>query len=273
MSESLLTSSALTFTAKAVLLGERLDLRALGATSRTGSAPLVIETRGGGLAVLFRYGAAVLYDLTTLDEDEFIRQIMPRVLQPFSDTERETETVSVRIDSQARDAMESSTVILTDKSNERLQLVADVLSKSVALAKHENTVAQQFDRIEPFAANVDHWGRGTIAAKELLQHLGGALLSEHRIVGGVQPDDKPELLWDHPELERLWLRLRDEFEIRERFDALHRKLALITRTAETALELLQNRRALRVEWYIVALIVFEICLTLAQMVVFGRGRI
>jgi uncharacterized Rmd1/YagE family protein len=58
--------------------------------------------------------------------------------------------------------------------------------------------------------------------------------------------------------------LRDEFEIRERFAALHGKLALISRTAETALELMQNRRALRVEWAIVGLIVFEIVLTLVQ---------
>ena len=62
----------------------------------------------------------------------------------------------------------------------------------------------------------------------------------------------------------LWARLRDEFEIRERFAALHGKLALISRTAETALEFLQNRRALRVEWAIVGLIVFEIVVALVQ---------
>ena len=57
---------------------------------------------------------------------------------------------------------------------------------------------------------------------------------------------------------------RDFWE--ERFDALNRKLDLITRTVETVLELLQNRRALRVEWYIVGLIVFEIVLTIGQLV-------
>jgi uncharacterized Rmd1/YagE family protein len=65
-------------------------------------------------------------------------------------------------------------------------------------------------------------------------------------------------------LERFWARLRDEFEIRERFAALHGKLSLISRTAETALEMLQNRRALRLEWSIVILIVFEIVLSLVQ---------
>ena len=39
------------------------------------------------------------------------------------------------------------------------------------------------------------------------------------------------------------------------------------RSLETALELLQTRRSLRVEWYIVILIVVEILLTLYDMFV------
>jgi uncharacterized Rmd1/YagE family protein len=85
------------------------------------------------------------------------------------------------------------------------------------------------------------------------------------MVGRVQMDDKPDLIWERPDLERLYLRLEDEFEIVERYAALERKLELISRTAETVLELLQNRRSLRVEWYIVILIVLEIMLTIYQM--------
>ena len=86
------------------------------------------------------------------------------------------------------------------------------------------------------------------------------------MVGRVQVNDTPDLLWDRPDLERLFARLRDEYEILERFTALNRKLELISRTVETVLDLLQNRRSLRVEWYIVGLIVFEIALTIFQLV-------
>jgi uncharacterized Rmd1/YagE family protein len=85
----------------------------------------------------------------------------------------------------------------------------------------------------------------------------------------VQIDDTPELLWDRPDLERLFARLRDEFEILERFTALNRKLELVSRTAETALGILQARRSLRVEWYIVILIVVEIVLTLYELFIRG----
>jgi uncharacterized Rmd1/YagE family protein len=272
------------FQARAILVGTAIDIAALGSTDRTGNAPLVVELigsslgaaiagqrpTGNGVAVIFRYGAIVFFDVSPAAVNEYLRQLAPHIRQPYPAADQETEVLDIRVESTGKETVEGSTLILTDVSREKLQLVADVLAKSVSLAHHEHAIESQFERIEPFATNLDHWGRGGRAAHELLQHLGGALLAEHRVVAGARIEDSPELLWDHPELERLWARLRDDFEIRERSAVLHGKLGLIAKTAETALELMQNRRALRVEWAIVGLIVFEIVLTLVQWW-FGAG--
>ena len=277
---------AAAFRAQALLAGTGIDLAALGSTDRTGAAPLVVEligtltggtlvaasTAGGGLAFLFRYGAVVFFDASPAGITDYLRQIGPHIRQPFPQGERESEVLEIRVEDGGRETIEGNTLVLADGSLAKLQLVADIMAKSVSLAHHEKGIERQFERIEPFAVNLDHWGRGSRAARELLQNLGGALLAEHRVVAGTRVDDSPDLLWDHPELERLWARIRDEFEIRERFAALHDKLSLISRTAETALDLLQNRRALRVEWAIVGLIVFEIALTLVQWLVGAPSR-
>ena len=86
------------------------------------------------------------------------------------------------------------------------------------------------------------------------------------MVGRVEVVNKPEMIWEQPHLERLYARLADEFEIRERHLALERKLELVARTAQTVLELLQNRRILRLEWYVLLLILIEVLLSLYQMV-------
>jgi hypothetical protein len=52
--------------------------------------------------------------------------------------------------------------------------------------------------------------------------------------------------------------------------AVESKLNLIGRTIQTSIDLVQNRRGMRVEWYIVILIVVEIVLTLCDMFVRGR---
>jgi required for meiotic nuclear division protein 1 len=251
------------FKARALLLGERLDLRAMSEAERLAIGPLSVSVRGGGVAVLFRYGAVVLFDVSLSEQAAFLEEIRSLVIQPFPELER--EEVDIRIEPEGREGMEGNTVVLQEGTVERLQILADVLSKSIVLAMYESKVARDFDRIEPLASNLERNARSGRNTRELLSHIGGSLLSEHKMVGRVQMDDKPDLIWERPALERLYLRLEDEFEISERYTALERKLELISRTAQTVLELLQNRRNLRVEWYIVILIVMEIFLMLFQM--------
>ena len=60
--------------------------------------------------------------------------------------------------------------------------------------------------------------------REILKHVGHALLVRQRVSGGVAVEEKPDVLWDRPDLERLYARLEDEYELKERATALHRKL-------------------------------------------------
>ncbi len=68
-----------------------------------------------------------------------------------------------------------------------------------------------------------------------MQHIGDTLLIQHKMVGRVEVSEKPEILWDHPKLERLYVHLESEYELRERHLALERKLELISKTVETQL--------------------------------------
>ena len=149
---------------------------------------------------------------------------------------------------------------------ERLQLIADIMARSVTLAESEANVAEVFDRIEPLATSLERGeGKGP-KAKELLKHIGGTLRTQHKMVGRVEVEEKPELLWENPQLERFYHRLFEEYELRERHRALEHKLALVTRTAETLLGFLHHHSSLRVEWYIVILIVAEIIIMVGEMI-------
>ena len=77
--------------------------------------------------------------------------------------------------------------------------------------------------------------------------------------------DKPDLLWDRPDLERLYARLEDEFELVERVEALGRKLDLIGETVTVMTDLIDTERSLRLEAIIVGLIFVEIVIVLIQM--------
>jgi uncharacterized Rmd1/YagE family protein len=256
------TDAAREMQARALLVGERLDLRAFEKTQRLATSPLTIRAGESGYAVLFRYGAVVLYGLSPLEEIGFMEQLAPLVQNPFE--EPETEQVAIVI-TPGEEGISDEAVVLAELSVERLQAVADILAKSVVLAHSEQDVDRVFERIEPLASGLRSRGKGHRQSRELLNYIGGALLTQHRTVGRAAIVEKPELLWEHPELDRLYHRLSHEYELHERQRALEGKLELIANTAQTLLDLLQNRRSLRVEWYIVILIVVEILLTLYEM--------
>lgn len=251
--------------ARALLLGERLDTRGLEHQETLGRAPLVARVDEGGVAVLFRYGVVVLFNVAPAAERALLGRLAPLVSDPYDPPESEEVRIMVRPN--ADDQVDVTGMLSLREINvERLQLLADILAKSQILAHYETRIAVTFDRIEPLAEMLQRSGRAGSQGRLLLRQIGSVLLVQHKMVGRVETGEKPELLWDHPELERLYARLAEEYELRDRDRALDRKLDIISRTVETLLGLVQQRSTLRVEWYVVLLIVAEIVITAYSLV-------
>lgn len=255
----------------ALLIAERIDTRSLEKRTALSVLPLTIHAGASGLAVLFRYGAVVMFNMSEEEERAFLDGLRPLIHEPIERPEEDVARVAKRPHREEQ-VDPSGTVLLKDWSLEKLQLVADILAKNVVLAHDEERIRHVFDRIEPLAAHLKQAGRARRDTRALLRQIGDVLLTQHRMVGRVEITERPELLWDYPQLERLYLRLEDEYELRERDRALDRKLDLISRTVETLLDLVHNKRSLRVEWYIVILIVVEIVLYLYDMFIRGVGH-
>jgi uncharacterized Rmd1/YagE family protein len=209
---------------------------------------------------MFRYGAVVLFGAPTAALDNFVASLRPLVTAPLSIPERDDARLLVRPDADQPVDL-AGNIFLRERTTEGLQVIADVLAKGLVLSHYETRIADIFDGIEPLAATLREKGRAGARSKELLRHIGDVLLMQQKMVGRVETGEKPELLWDHPELERIYARLAEEYELRDRDRALDRKLDVISRTVETLLGLVQTRSSLRVEWYIVLLIVAELLLT------------
>lgn len=254
------------FTAEAHLLGERFDLRSIAKEDLIGTLPYTLKLRDGGVAVLYKYGVVVYFNTTEGIKAELADTLLSFTQKPIEFPISEKLRLRVQKDKEPqRDTFTDTTLVLVDISLERLQVIADVLAKSVMLDAYETRISAHFERIEPIALRLEDGRYGGMRAKEALNHIGRALISEHQMVGRVQISEKPEVLWDRPDLERLYALLSDEFEIAERYTALERKLGLISRTAETLLELIQAKHSYRLEWYIIILIGVEIIISLYEL--------
>src|ERR1700716_1930289 len=257
-------------TAHALHVGDRINT--IGFEGEALSAvPLAIRVGKTGIAVLFRYGVAVLIGLSPEEEIGFLEKLKPRIGGKLARVEEETAIVALA--SEAEDQVQAGGPIqLRDMLPERLLVVADVLAKSVVLAHDEREVATVFEIIEPFAKELADHGRTRRDRKGVLQLIGSALLVQHRVSGRVAIAEKPDALWDRPDLERLYARVEDEYELRERFDALNRKLAVIAETANTLADIIDTQRSLRLELIVVGLIAFEIVITFYQIFTSQAGH-
>jgi uncharacterized Rmd1/YagE family protein len=261
--EKALFRGADTLQIRALMLGSRIASGGAEGWQRLSEKPLVLAGRHGGCAMVFRYGAVVLFGVGAQEEQELCASLSVR--EPLAKPEIELVELQIDHDEDAEPRIENGTIVVPDADLKRLQLIAEALAKSVVLADHEDAVARVFDRIEPLAQNLNEHVSSGKRERELLEYIGNALLSEQRMVGRVEVREKPDMLWDDAELERFYPRLEREYDLRDRATAVERKLDLISRTAQTALDLLEQRSTRRVEWYIVALIVVEILLTIYNM--------
>ena len=250
-------------TAHALLLGDRINTAGFEGHVLS-SAPLAVRVGSNGLAVLFRYGVVVFIGLSVAEETEFRERLQARTFGKITPPEEEWAKIQV-----AKEAEEpipvGGPILVREFSLERLLVVSDALAKSVVLGRDEREVTNVFDTIEPFARELANFGKTSRNRTDLLKLMGNALLVQHRLSGRVAVGEKPDVLWDRPDLERLYARLEDEYELSERAETLNRKLEVIADTASRLAEIVDTKRSLRLEIIVVFLIAFEIVIAFYEI--------
>lgn len=257
MTDKLLSSAPARVTIRGLLLGERLDTTGLERSDAVSTNPFAFRVGDHGLVALFRYGAAVIAGLSPVEEDDLLRKIRPRISGAFVDLDDEIAAVELSPDHEDM-IPPGGPLLLRELTPERFLVIADALAKSVAFAHNEREVSAVFDVIDPLARAMAANGRVPGDRKKLLKLIGKALLVEHRVAGRVAVEDKPDVLWDRPELERLFSRLQDEYELTERAAALANKLTVIQTTTRALTDLIDAQRSLLLEVTIVLLIMADI---------------
>jgi len=241
---------------RAILLSDRIDTANLEHDGVVSNAPLTYRYKGG-YVTLFRYGVAVMMGLSAAEEDEVVRGLEPRLIRPIRPSEEESTMIEVSPDKEDQ-IPPGGPITLKAITPDRLIIIADALSKSVVLARDEREVAAVFEVVEPFARQLAEQGRFEGGRRAILKHIGNALLVQQRVSGRVAVTEKPDVVWDRLDLDRLYGRLEDEYELKERAEILSRKLTVIADTAEVLTDIIDTKRSLRLEIVVVILIAVEI---------------
>lgn len=247
---------------RAMMLADRIDTRGLERTdSDTGVDPLAMRYGANGRVFVFREGACVFLGFAPEEEADFLSTLESRLRNPLPKAASEDVGLVVR-EGVEEGVQPDGLLALHGLDAPRLAVVADVLAKAASLNYYEEIIQHAVEGAEPFAHDLARTGRPGVDLDELNRRMGAALVVQHRLVGRMAVAEKPDVLWDHPEFERLYARLEVEYELRDRALEIDNRLELLRNSSSVITDLIQNERGRRLEWIIIALIAFEIMLSL-----------
>lgn len=247
--------------AKARLLGSRIEIRDVAADANALALAAAL-----GLTFAFRYGVVVTIGCgeVAANTDALDAALKRHVVDTTLSRETESVIIVIRPDGEDRVGPDGQ-IHLAGASHERLLLAATVLARSVVLSRDETLVSEAFERISPMVADLRINGHVRLPIRSVMRLIGDVLAARHRVMGTVQVNERPDVLWDHPNLDRLYSRLEAEYELNDRSEALERKFGALGNFTEVLLDIVHEKRAVRLEVAIIMLIAFEIFLTLLKM--------
>ena len=179
------------FGATVLIVAERIDIKALVHLPMVAQSPLMVRLPSAGVAAIFRYGAVAFFAEETGDREWLMASIGPASHgggDPLAE-----EKATVIIDPEAHEGPVGNEIHLHAADRDRLQLLAEVMSKAAMLSFQERRSAGEFDRIEPLAQDLADDGRFWVRSQDLMRAVGNMLLSEHRLTNRAEVMDKPEL--------------------------------------------------------------------------------
>src|SRR5271157_5964711 len=123
-------------TARALIVGDRIDTAGLERPDTISLLPLAYRVGAHGMVALFRFGVAVMVGLTPLEEEDTLARLQSRVSGERAKGDDETAVLEITA---GGDEQKSSggPIQIKNLSPQRFLVVADALSKTVALARDE----------------------------------------------------------------------------------------------------------------------------------------
>ncbi len=219
---------------------------------------LVIGHPDHQMMMLFSFGVVVLYNYEKPEVERIIKQISEYGVDPVKNTK--SEEYAIVIDPEKKISAEFDNIFLPEVDADFVYVIAEVLAQSVAIEYVEEIVNETMRRFEKVTAGLEHGGKIKAGDAEVLKTIGAGRSITQYVVSQLSLLDKPDSTWEDKDTETAFITMRKMFELEDRFKALEFRLDFIQDTSELALDILQNKRAVNMEWAVIILFVIDIVL-------------
>jgi uncharacterized Rmd1/YagE family protein len=239
----------------AIALSGELDLNRLATTMELGlryrweepmlldpveCVPLKLKDSGSSQCHLYYFGALVFINCP----DDLILSFCDRMSR-FSEVFRSIhitkyrDTYSLKIEKEAELEITNENAVMPRYFPACVNIISFVIAKSVALERIEEQVDLVLDEMEDVIQLLEQ-GKLAIPDRKLARLASSILNFKYKSIAHIMVLDKPDITWDNADLDRLYSRMANLFELSQRYHEI----------------------SARLEWIIIILIAVEIVLYL-----------
>jgi len=222
--------------------------------------PLSAERSEGRQVYLYYFGGIVFLNCPDDMSRDFFRKIAK-----FSDGIRDYRSFDLRdkysleIKPGSKPSITNDNAIMAEYDPAFIDIICFVIAKSVALERIEEKVDQVLDEMEWFIGLLGH-GKLGVPDKRLARLASTILGFKYRSLAHIMVLDKPEVTWDNPEADRLYLTMANLFELNQRYAEIRHKSETLMDITGVFSTLSHARRSARLELVIIVLIAIEIAI-------------
>ncbi|WP_163100093.1 RMD1 family protein [Peribacillus alkalitolerans] len=224
----------------------------------------VVESQ---MVLVFSFGSIVFINYSHSYEIrrflKFIHSFEPDI--DLKNTHKYTDDYSLHINESETIQLTDEHVVVPEFESIYPELISMVLAKSVALEKTEEQLGKIHDKLETMIDRLEK-GNLRIGNKELARTTAKIVRHEYNTLAYIMILDKPDVTWTSSTAGEFYDKMSEFFELNDRYIILKSKTDILYNIMEGFSTISHSIRGLFVEWIIVILILFEIILTILEIV-------
>ena len=227
---------------------------------------IVNEEKNEKYIYMFSFGSCVFINMDEEEIKRFTEYIVEenkngeyiRVNRTY--IENYYDEFSLEINKNEKDVLLDEKMIIPEIKDNYIDIISIVLAKSVALERIEYEIFKIFDKFEP-TLDVLEKGKLNIRDKYLAKQAASILNFKYATVSYIMIDETPDIAWEHSELAELYSKLASFFDLDDRYESVMHKIDILMTVLDNFTNLVHAHRSTILEWWIIALFIFEILLS------------
>ena len=261
MVKKLASNKYVKYQVETVYIGESIDLKKVQEGVKqylclNRDDPLVVKLLKDQYAVLTKFGTVTFWNVPIRLRQQFLNEIRLYVKSkkehyPYDENTRVLIGGNV-------EGVTFEKVYSAHLNVEKIKIISYVLSQSVALERYEDDIGNSLSETEADVDNLKTKGKALFSEKKLLKQIGGVFSVKQTTVVHLALFDKPESIWESPDLETLYNRMSSEYDLKIRFDVLDKKIDYLSDISKMMMGFLAEKRNAYLEIIIIVLIIIEI---------------